>query len=108
MRVTTAFNRMLGLAGASVLSVAFTDAGIVIGIRNASRRLRCECGWSRRARYDTAVRRWRHVNLGKSRVWLEGEIRRLACKKCGRVPTEDVAWARPSARHTRTRRPRQR
>lgn len=101
MRVTTAFNRMLGLAGAKVASVTFTDAGIVIGIRNTSRRLRCECGWSCRARYDTAVRRWRHVNLGKSRVWLEGEIRRLACKKCGRVRTEDVAWARPSARHTR-------
>lgn len=101
MRVTTAFNRMLGLTGAKVVSVAFTDAGIVIGIRNTSRRLRCECGWSCRARYDTAVRRWRHVNLGKSRVWLEGEIRRLACKKCGRVRTEDVAWARSGARHTR-------
>ncbi|HUP84793.1 MAG TPA: ISL3 family transposase [Acidimicrobiales bacterium] len=101
MRVTTAFNRMLDLAGASVVSVAFAEVGIVVGIRNTSRRLRCECGWSTRARYDTSVRRWRHVNLGKCRVWLEGEIRRLACKRCGRVRTEDVAWARPGARHTR-------
>ena len=101
MRVTTAFNRMLGLSGASVTSVAFTDAGIVIGIRNTRRRLRCECGWSTASRYDTAVRRWRHVNFGKCRVWLEGEIRRLACKRCRRVRTEEVAWARPAARHTR-------
>jgi transposase len=92
---------MLALRGASVTSVAFTDAGIVIGIRNTSRRLRCVCGWSTRSRYDTAVRRWRHVNMGICRVWLEGEIRRLACKRCGRVRTEDVAWARPGARHTR-------
>jgi transposase len=101
VRVTTAFNRMLGLSGASVTSVAFAEAGIVIGIRNTRRRLRCVCGWTTRSRYDTAVRRWRHVNLGKSRVWLEGEIRRLACRRCDRVRTEDVAWARPGARHTR-------
>ncbi len=101
MRVTTAFNRMLDLSGASVVSVAFTSEGIVIGIRNRSRRLRCPCGWSTSARYDTSRRRWRHPNLGKSRVWLDGEIRRLPCKRCGRVRTEAVAWARPGARHTR-------
>ena len=29
MRVTTAFNRVVSLAGANVVSVSFTDAGIV-------------------------------------------------------------------------------
>lgn len=101
MRVTTAFNRMLDLSGANVVSVAFAADGLVVGIRNRSRRLRCPCGWSTAARYDTSRRQWRHPNLGKSRVWLEGEIRRLFCKRCRRVRTEDVAWARPGARHTR-------
>lgn len=101
MRVTTAFNRMLGLPGASVTSVTFGPDGIVVGIRNRSRRLRCPCGWSTAARYDTARRRWRHLDAGVCRIWLEGEIRRLDCRRCRRVRTEEVAWARPGARHTR-------
>ena len=101
MRVSTAFNRMLALPGASVCSVSFTAEGIVVGIRGRSRRLRCPCGWSTSSRYDSAVRRWRHPNLGACRVWLEGEIRRLRCRRCDRVRTEGVAWARPGARHTR-------
>jgi hypothetical protein len=32
MRLTTVFNRILKLPGASVPSVAFTDRGIVIGL----------------------------------------------------------------------------
>jgi transposase len=92
---------MLALPGASVISVAFTPEGIVVGIRNRRRRLRCPCGWSTTARYDTAVRRWRHVDLGNCRLWLEGDIRRLRCRRCRRVRTEEVPWARPDARHTR-------
>ena len=101
MRVTTAFNRVLQLIGASVISVAFTDEGLVLGIRNRRRRLRCACGYSTRAVYDRSVRRWRHLDMGVSKVWLEGEIRRLYCKRCARVVTEEVPWARPRARHTR-------
>ncbi|MCA1843973.1 MAG: ISL3 family transposase [Actinobacteria bacterium] len=101
MRVTTAFNRMLELSGASVTSVTFGPDGIVVGIRNRSRRLRCPCGFSTAVRYDTARRRWRHLDAGACRMFLEGEIRRLVCRKCRRVRTEDVAWARPRARHTR-------
>jgi transposase len=34
-------------------------------------------------------------------LWFEAEIRRLHCRRCDRVRTEDVSWARPAARHTR-------
>lgn len=101
MRVTTAFNKMLALPGASVTSVAFGTDGVVVEIRNRSRRLRCPCGFSTAARYDTARRRWRHVDLGNTKLWLEADIRRLECKRCGRVRTEEVPWARLGARHTR-------
>ena len=101
MRVTSAFNRVLGLVGAWVTSIAFTDDGAVVGIRNRAKRLRCECGYSTRSCYDRKVRRWRHLDMGAMKVWLEGEIRRLDCKTCGRVVTEEVPWARPRARHTR-------
>ena len=100
MRVTTAFNRLLQLPGSTVEAVEFTDDGVVVGIRRRSRRLRCPCGYSTRATYDRSVRRWRHLDLGVHKVMLVAEIRRLRCRRCDRVRTEHVPWARPGSRHT--------
>jgi transposase len=100
VRLTTAFNRILQLPGASVRTVAFTDHGIVIGLRRRRRRLVCPCGATTRARYDSSRRRWRHLDFGACQVWLEADIHRIDCRACGRVRTEQVPWARPNARHT--------
>lgn len=101
MRVSTAFNRMLALPGATVVGVGFEPAGMIVEVRLRARRLRCACGWSTRSRYDSSRRRWRHLDAGSTKVWLEATLRRLWCRRCGRVVTEDVAWARPGAWHTR-------
>lgn len=101
MRVTTAFNRVLGLPGAWVVGVAFTDAGVVVSIRRRERLHRCPCGQVCAGRYDLSRRRWRHLDLGASQLWLEADIARVACPSCRRVRTEQVPWARPGARHTR-------
>jgi transposase len=101
VRATTAFNKMLAIPGADVTGVRFTPTGIVVALRRRARRLRCPCGWSTRAVYDRSMRRWRHLDLGAARLHLEAEIRRLACRRCGRVRTETVPWARPGARFTR-------
>jgi transposase len=101
VRVTTAFNTMLTIPGASVTSVAFTPAGVVVGLRLRRKRLRCPCGFSTRAVYDRSVRRWRHLDLGACRLHLQAEIRRLHCRRCERVVTEQVPWARPGARLSR-------
>ena len=102
MRVATAFNRMLGIDGATVSSVTFTGDGIVVGLRRRFRRLTCPwCGWSTRAGYDRSTRRWHHIDAGSSKIWLEAEIRRLECRRCSRVVTEQVPWARHDARHSR-------
>lgn len=101
MRVTTAFNRVLALPGVWVESVSFVDAGVVVAVRARSSRHRCPCGWSTTARYDVSRRRWRHLDMSSSRVWLESDIARVACVSCGRVRTEQVPWARPGARHSR-------
>jgi transposase len=100
VRATTAFNKMLAIPGANVVGVQFTPTGIVVALRRRGRRLRCRCGWSTRAAYDRSTRRWRHLDLGAARLFLEAEIRRLACRRCGRVRTETVPWARPGARFT--------
>jgi transposase len=101
VRVTTAFNKLLALDGASVTGVSFTPDGVVVEIRARCRRPVCPCGWRGRAIYDRSRRRWRHLDLGASKLFIEAEIRRLDCSVCGRVRTEDVPWARPAARHTR-------
>ena len=102
MRVSTAFNKMLGLLGATVAGVEFTPVGIVVALRRRQKKLRCPaCGLLTRATYDRSIRRWRHLDLGASKLYLEAEIRRLDCRHCSKVITEEVPWARPGARHTR-------
>ena len=101
MRVTTAFNRLLNLPGLSVTAVSFTDNGVVVEVRKTGRRLRCPCGWSATGRYDRSRRRWRHLDLGVHKVWIEADIDRLFCRRCDRVRTEQVPWARPGARQTK-------
>jgi transposase len=101
MRVTTAFNKMLGLVGASVATVTFAPEGIVLGLRRQRAKHRCPCGWKTWSIYDRSLRRWRHLDLGATRCFLEAEICRIDCRRCHRVRTEEVPWARPSARHTK-------
>ena len=101
MRATTAFNKMLAIPGAHVGGVHFTGTGIVVDLKRRGHRLTCPCGWSTRAVYDRSTRIWRALDLGATRLHLRAEIRRLHCRRCGRVRTELVPWARPSARFTR-------
>lgn len=101
MRVTTAFNKMLAIPGATVKEVSFTPEGVVVVLRRRSKFLTCPCGFATRATYDSSIRRWRHLDLGACRLLLQSEIRRLQCPRCERVRTEQVPWARPGARHTK-------
>jgi transposase len=101
VRVTTAFNMMLAIPGAWVASVVFAPEGVVVGVRRRRRRPVCPCGWKGRAVYDRSTRRWRHLDLGAVKLFVEAEIRRIRCRRCDRVRTEEVPWARPRARHSR-------
>ena len=99
MRVTTAFNRLLSLDGATVTAVEIGVDDVVVDVRRRKRRVECPCGWSSRAFYDRTVRRWRHLDVAGTKLWLRAEIRRISCPTCG-VRTEQVAWARPASRFT--------
>ncbi len=102
MRVSTAFNRMLRLPGASVIGVEFGPRGVVVRVRLRRRRRVCaQCGQVGRLQiHDRRVKRWRHLDLGACRCTIECELRRLRCPTCG-VQLEPVPWARPGAGHTR-------
>jgi len=100
MRVSTAFNKLLRLQGATVGGVTFGAEGVLVAVRLRRRRPRCS-GCGRRAPiHDRSTRRWRHLDLGAQRCHLEAEICRVRCPECG-VKVEEVPFARPGARHTR-------
>lgn len=100
MRVSTAFNRLLQIPGASVTDVVIGERDVEVTLRPRARLLRCPCGMLCSAVYDRRRRRWRHLDLARCRLWLVYEIRRLDCPDCG-IRTEELPWARPGARHTR-------
>jgi transposase len=100
VRATTAFNRTLGLPGASVTGVRFAPEGVVVAVRLRRRRRVCSgCGQVCAATHDTVACRWRHLDLGAQRCYLVCALRRVKCPDCG-VRVEAVPWAR-GARFTR-------
>ncbi|MGH6999789.1 MAG: ISL3 family transposase, partial [Phenylobacterium sp.] len=104
MRVTTAFNRLLRLPGASVIDVSFGAEGVIVTVRLRRRRRICAaCGQvgQRLQIHDRRVKRWRHLDLGSSRCVIECELRLLRCPDCRVVRAEPVPWARAGAHHTR-------
>lgn len=103
MRVTTAFNRMLMLPGASVRDVEFGGEGVIVTVCPRRRRKLCAgCGTSRGlAIRDRRVKRWRHLDLGVCGCVIECELRRLDCRRCGSRALEAVPWARARAPYTR-------
>ncbi|MFZ5652817.1 MAG: ISL3 family transposase [Pseudomonadota bacterium] len=103
MRVTTAFNRLLDLPGVVVSGVDFQPARVVVSVRLRARRLACpDCAFTTRARYDLrpAVSSWRHLDLGRWRLVVRAQLRRLVCPAHG-VRTEAVPFARAGSRFTR-------
>jgi transposase len=98
MRVSTAFNRLLQLEGATVEGVVFAGEGVVVRVRLRRRRRVCSCcGQLVAVTHDSACRRWRHLDLGGTRCFVEARLRRVRCPDCG-VRVEAVPFARPDAR----------
>ncbi|HEY5303028.1 MAG TPA: transposase family protein [Acidimicrobiales bacterium] len=85
MRATTAFNRIIAIDGVVVEGVSFTPEGVVVKIRRRKRVHQCPCGFSTKVHYDRSTRRWRHLDLGSAKCFLEAEICRINCPKCQRV-----------------------
>ncbi|MFQ5517219.1 MAG: transposase family protein [Acidimicrobiia bacterium] len=63
--------------------------------------LRCPGCHRKRPRYDrgSGSRRWRSMDFGPMRVYLEADAPRIKCKTHG-VRVAEVPWARPRSRYT--------
>ena len=105
MRNKSVWERACGLTRTVVESVAFDDVvdAIVVSVRPVAKsRGRCgRCG-RRSPRYDHGEgrRRWRALDLGTTKVFLEADAPRVRCREHG-VTVAAVPWARHGAGHTR-------
>lgn len=105
MRSLSVWKRVLGCQGAVVESTCVDDvAGVVVVRVRASARERQRCGLCRRRCpwYDQGRgrRRWRSLDVGVMRAYVEAEQPRVSCPEHG-VVVAAVPWARHGAGHTR-------
>lgn len=103
MRVTTAFKRLMDLPGVTVTDVDFQPGKVVVTVKLRSGKLHCPtCGFTTRARYDTrpVTSSWRHLDLGRWRLEVRADLRRIDCPVHG-ARTEGVPFARSGSRFTR-------
>jgi transposase len=105
VRNKSVWERACGLTNTVVEGVEFDDAAdaIVVSVRPAAK-ARNRCGRCRRrsSRYDHGEgrRRWRALDLGTTKVFVEAHAPRVRCREHG-VTVASVPWARHGAGHTR-------
>jgi transposase len=76
-----------------VVHARFEPCGLVVRVRPTWRKPRCGQCSELAPHYDRRTpRRWRHLGLGTTVIWLEYAPRRVRCEPCG-VRTESVPWA---------------
>ena len=105
MRGVRVWARLLGVERAVIEGVEFEEAtgSLVVRVR-LRQRDRSRCGFCRRRcpGYDAGDgrRRWRALDLGSTKAYLEAEAPRVHCPRHG-VVVVAVPWARHGAGHTR-------
>ena len=103
MRDSRVWRRLLGLGAVRVEAVELEDDRLLVQVL-PSRQGGSRCGYCRRVcpGYDgpRGRRRWRALDLGSLRAYVEAEIGRVSCSEHG-VVIEHVAWAAPGSGFTR-------
>ena len=104
MRGVRVWARLLGVERTVVEDVEFDGEALVVAVRPGWRERR-RCGLCRRRcpGYDGGEgrRRWRALDLGTSRCYLEAEAPRVHCRDHG-VVVAALPWARHDSRFTRS------
>ncbi|MDP2182888.1 MAG: ATP-binding protein [Actinomycetota bacterium] len=103
MRTSSLFKRLLGVEKTLIEGVGFEGDDLVVRVRLHKRQqLRCSRCGRRCGLHDggRGRRRWRAMDLGTVRAWIEGEAPRVLCPTHGAVVSR-VTWARPGSGFTR-------
>ena len=95
--------RLVGVDRAVVEAVVVDDDALVVRVRSRERDAsRCGVCGRRSPGYDggDGVRRWRALDLGTTKAFIEAEAPRVECRRHGVVVVR-VRWARHESRFTR-------
>ena len=60
-----------------------------------------ECGKEDVVYRGTIPRRWKAVPIGRRTIWIECDVQRVDCRRCGVVRQAKVGFAEPKKRHTK-------
>lgn len=103
MRNVRVFRALLGVERTVIEGVGFEEPGLLVVRARPARGARGRCGVCRRrcGRYDGGEgrRRWRALDAGSMKVFVEAEAPRVRCLEHG-VVVAHVPWARHGAGHT--------
>ena len=103
MRRDRVLARLVGVDRAVVEAVVVDDDALVVRVRSRERDAsRCGGCGRRSPGYDggDGVRRWRALDLGTTKAFIEAEAPRVECRRHGVVVVR-VRWARHESRFTR-------
>jgi transposase len=99
---TRVWRRLLGLSGVKVVGIELVSRELVVQVAlHRPQRLRCGTCGRRCGRYDRSRtgRRWRALDLGCTRTYIEAEVVRVRCPDHG-VVGQRVPWAVHDSRFT--------
>lgn len=103
MSLKSLLSKLLMLALTVVKSCEFDGDDLIVSVRPRKSRL-CRCPHCGRKApvhdVPSDPRRWRALDLGQTKVYLEYRLPRVKCGECG-VHAAGVPWARPVSRFTR-------
>jgi transposase len=103
VRNVRVFRALLGVEKTVIEGVEFEEPGLLVVRARPGRGARSRCGVCRRrcGRYDAGEgrRRWRALDAGTVKVFIEADAPRVRCARHG-VVVAHVPWARHGAGHT--------
>ena len=76
-------------------------ARVITLFRHSKKPVCGACGRTQTGFYDHRVRRIRDLPSGALRIYLQIEVRRVACRRCGQVKRERLDSLAENARYTR-------
>ena len=102
MRVTTAFNRMLGLPGHGSGTWRSAREGVIVTVALRAKKPVCSgCGARGLKIKEHREKRWRHLDLGGLRCVIECRLRRLVLPGLRRCVRGGAVGARRARAYTR-------
>jgi transposase len=92
-----------GIRGYRYAATDYRDGEIIVRIEVLRESLRCaRCGSPRVHVIERFRRRWRTVPIGAKAVWIDMQVPKVECQRCGARRRVRVRFADPKRQHTRS------